>query len=324
MKRLNKSSTQWMKSFNFQGCRLDWLVNDMMKDQKIFIITGISGSGKSTAMAAFEDSGFYCVDNMPMALLPKFLDLPLKNDPQIKGLAFVMDMRERHFITQYSAAIESLQEKGLNPVTVFLDADENTLIKRFSQTRRHHPISHDASLTDSIRSEKKEMFTIKNSSDIIIDTSMYNPHKLKAKILSIATNSNPGTHSVSMKTNIISFGFKYGIPRDADIVVDMRFITNPYFIPSLKNLDGESEDVKRFVLSQPEAKDFLDKYLNLLDYLHPLYQKEGKAYLTIAAGCTGGRHRSVAIARKIFEHFNSKGIKAGIIHRDIDRDIQER
>lgn len=295
-----------------------------MKDQKIFIITGISGSGKSTAMAAFEDSGYYCVDNMPMPLLPKFLDLPLQDDPKIKGFAFVMDMREKHFVTHYSIIIDRIQEKGFHPVTIFLDADENTLIKRFSQTRRHHPISHDASLTENIRSEKKEMLTIKNSSNIIIDTSMYNPHKLKAEILSIAMDNTPGTPPVFMKTNIISFGFKYGIPRDADLVVDMRFITNPYFIPSLKNLDGESDGVKKFVLSRSETKAFLDKYITLLDYLHPLYQKEGKAYLTIAVGCTGGRHRSVAIARKIFEHFINNGIKAGIIHRDIDRDIQER
>ncbi len=295
-----------------------------MKDQKIFIITGISGSGKSTAMAAFEDAGYYCVDNLPMELLPKFLDLPLKNDPKIKGLVFVMDMREKQFITHYSVTIDCLKLKGFNPVTIFLDADENVLIKRFSQTRRHHPISNDASLTESIRSEKKEMLTIKNSSNLIIDTSMYNPHKLKAKILSIAKETKHGIESLLMRTNIISFGFKYGIPLDADLVVDMRFIINPFFISSLKNLDGESDNVKNFVLSQPETITFLDKYLTLLDYLHPLYQKEGKAYLTIAAGCTGGRHRSVVIARKIFEYFNSKNIKAGIIHRDIDRDIQEQ
>ncbi|SLM27425.1 conserved hypothetical protein [Desulfamplus magnetovallimortis] len=296
----------------------------MMKDQKIFIITGISGSGKSTAMAAFEDAGFYCVDNMPMELLPKFLDLPLKNDPGINGLVFVMDMREKKFVTHYSITIDLLKKKGFKPIILFLDADENTLIKRYSQTRRHHPISNDYGLINSIRSEKKEMFNIKNSSDTIIDTSKYTPHQLKAKILSIATEDTSEVSSPSMKTNIISFGFKYGIPRDADLVLDMRFITNPYFIPSLRNLDGESNAVKDFVLSQPETKIFIEKYFALLDYLHPLYQKEGKAYLTIAAGCTGGRHRSVAIARKTFEHFNNNGIKAVIIHRDIDRDLKEK
>ncbi|MBF0411807.1 MAG: RNase adapter RapZ [Desulfamplus sp.] len=293
-----------------------------MKHQKIFIITGISGSGKTTAMAAFEDAAFYCVDNMPMALLPKFLDLPLKNDPKIKGFAFVMDMREKEFLTQYAVTIEALRERGFNPITIFLDADESTLIKRFSQTRRHHPMSHDASLTESINAEKKEMFSIKNSSEIVIDTSTYNPHRLKAEIISIASGKDSKKH-VSMKTNIMSFGFKYGIPPDADLVIDMRFLANPFFVPSLKNQDGESDDVKNFVLALNETSVFLNKYLDLLDYLFPLYQKEGKAYLTIAVGCTGGRHRSVAIARKIFEHFNNMGIKAGIIHRDIDRDITE-
>ncbi|MBF0228037.1 MAG: RNase adapter RapZ [Desulfamplus sp.] len=293
-----------------------------MKHQKIFIITGISGSGKTTSMAAFEDGGFYCVDNMPMALLPKFLDLPLKNDPKIKGFAFVMDMREKEFVNQYSVTIEVLRERGFNPVTIFLDADETTLIKRFSQTRRHHPISHNASLTESIFSEKKEMFVIKNSSEIIIDTSTYSPHRLKAEIIAIAFGKDSKKH-ISMKTNIVSFGFKYGVPPDADLVIDMRFLSNPFFIPSLKNQDGESDDVKNFVLLLNETNIFLAKYLDLLDYLFPLYQKEGKAYLTIAVGCTGGRHRSVAIARKIFEHFNNMGIKAGIIHRDIDRDLAE-
>ncbi|MBF0202609.1 MAG: hypothetical protein HQK66_15160 [Desulfamplus sp.] len=158
----------------------------------------------------------------------------------------------------------------------------------------------------------------------LLNTSNYTPHQLKAEIISIASGKNPESLSILMKTNILSFGFKYGIPRDADIIVDMRFITNPYFIPELKNMDGESGAVKQFVLSQPETEEFLNKFLALIDYLHPLYQKEGKAYLTIAAGCTGGRHRSVAIARKIFEHLNAKGIGAGIIHRDIDRDIKEQ
>lgn len=293
-----------------------------MKHQKIFIITGISGSGKTTAMAAFEDAAFYCVDNMPMALLPKFLDLPLKNDPKIKGFAFVMDMREKEFLTQYSVTIEVLRERGFTPVTIFLDADENTLIKRFSQTRRHHPMSNNTSLTEGISSEKREMLSIKNSSEILIDTSTYSPHRLKAEIVAIASGRDSKKH-ISMKTNIMSFGFKYGIPPDADIVVDMRFLANPFFVPSLRNQDGESEDVKKFVLSLNETGIFLDKYIDLLDYLFPLYQKEGKAYLTIAVGCTGGRHRSVAVARKIFEHFNNMGIKAGIIHRDIDRDLTE-
>lgn len=296
-----------------------------MINQALYIITGISGSGKSTAIAAFEDAKFYCVDNLPIALLQKFLELPLKDDPQIKGFAFGMDMRERQFPSHYFVAIEELKEQGFNPITLFLDATDDTLIKRFSQTRRHHPISNDATLIDNIQSEKKEMHAIKNSATILLDTSTDTPHQLKAKIFSIIKGDTSSKHTVTMKTNVLSFGFKYGIPRDADLVVDMRFITNPFFIPELKNLDGESDDVKQFVLNQPETEKFLNHYLPLIDFLHPLYQKEGKAYLTIAVGCTGGRHRSVVTARKIFEHLNSNGVsRLGITHRDIDRDLKEK
>ena len=296
-----------------------------MRKQTLYIITGISGSGKSTAIAAFEDAGFYCVDNLPIALLQKFLELPLKDDPKIKGFAFVMDMREKQFTSQYFVSIEELNEQGFNPITLFLDADDDTLIKRFSQTRRHHPISNAAGLTDNIASEKKEMHAIKESATAILDTSSDTPHQLKTKIFSIIAERKSAHSTISMKTHVLSFGFKYGIPRDADLVIDMRFITNPYFIPELKNLDGESNDVKQFVLSRPETQLFLDHYLPLIDLLHPLYQKEGKAYLTIAVGCTGGRHRSVVTARKIFEHLNTNGTKKiALTHRDITRDLKEK
>ncbi len=292
-----------------------------MKMHKIFIITGISGSGKSTAMAAFEDAGFYCVDNMPMALLPKFLDLPLKNDPGINGFAFVMDMRAKDFLSQYGIIIDEMSSKGIRPVTIFLDAGENTILKRYSETRRLHPVSHDNTLMSSITSEKEKMRPIKAKADIIIDTSTYNSHRLKAQIISIAEKQSLTT--ISMKINIMSFGFKYGIPHDADLVIDMRFLSNPYFIPELKKLDGESKAVSKFVLSLDETKQFLEHYFKMLEFLIPLYKKEGKAYLTIAVGCTGGRHRSVAIARIIFEHLSSLGIKNNITHRDIDRDIKK-
>lgn len=292
-----------------------------MKLQKLFIITGLSGSGKSTAMAAFEDAGFYCVDNMPMELLTKFLDLPMKNDPKIKGFAFVMDMRARDFIVIYSSIVDSLRETGYQPEVIFLEADEDSLLKRYSQTRRHHPVFHEKSLMESIRSEKKTMLPVKTSSSIIIDTTNYNVHQLKSKILKIIQQDTDINSLI--KINVLSFGFKYGIPHDADLVIDMRFLVNPFFIPELKDKDGESDDVKKFILKDKNADIFLKKYLSLIDFLIPLYKKEGKAYLTLAVGCTGGRHRSVVIARNIFEHLNFKGYKPGLIHRDLDRDIRE-
>ncbi|MCK5836627.1 MAG: RNase adapter RapZ [Desulfobacula sp.] len=290
--------------------------------RKVYIITGLSGSGKTTTIQAFEDASFYCVDNMPMELLPKLLDLPLKESPEIKGLAFVMDMRSKNFIANYAAGIASIEDYlTITPQIIFLEASVDTLLNRFSQTRRQHPVSSEKSLLENIKLEKKMMSPIKQTAHHIINTDDLNVHQLKSRILDLI---HDGDQSISLtKINVISFGFKYGIPNDADLVMDMRFLTNPYFIPELKNQDGESNAVKLFVLSNNETLLFLEKYLNLLDYLIPLYKRENKAYLTFAIGCTGGRHRSVVIARSIFEHLNKKGLNPGLIHRDIDRDIKE-
>ena len=288
--------------------------------QLVYIITGLSGSGKTTAVQAFEDAGFYCVDNMPLELLPKFLDLPLKENPEIKGLAFVMDMRSKNFISNYAPGIKAVQDLGFSPKIIFLEADMDTLQKRYSQTRRQHPVFKAKSLLDSIKKEARMMRPVKENAHHSINTTRLNVHQLKSKVLTLIHDGNNNVNLT--KINIISFGFKYGIPSDADLVMDMRFLANPYFIPELKHQDGESGGVKDFVLNHRETKIFLEKYLALLNYLIPLYQKENKAYLTIAFGCTGGRHRSVALARTIFEHLNKKGLSPGLIHRDIDRDLK--
>ncbi len=292
-----------------------------MKNPPVFIITGLSGSGKTTAMQAFEDASFYCVDNMPLELVPRFLELPFKQSPDIKGIAFVMDMRSRTFATHYTAGIRAIEDLGISPETIFLEADVDTLVKRFSQTRRQHPVTGKKSLLESIQSEIHSLRLIKSTAHHIIDTSRLSVHQLKAAILNLISrgSGNP----IKMKINVLSFGYKYGIPGDADLVTDMRFLTNPYFEPLLKHLDGESAAVRKFVLSNPETRIFLEKFTQLLDYLIPLYQRENKAYLTIAVGCTGGRHRSVVIARSIFEHLNHKAHHPGLIHRDIDRDTRE-
>lgn len=292
-----------------------------MENHPVFIITGLSGSGKTTAMQAFEDASFYCVDNMPMELVPKFLELPFKQSPEIKGVAFVMDLRAKTFAANYTAGICAIEGLGISPKIIFLEADVDTLVKRFSQTRRQHPVTGTKSLLESIHSEISLMGPIKLTAHHIIDTSAFNVHQLKSAILDLISQGK-GNLSL-MKINVLSFGYKYGIPGDADLVMDLRFLANPYFDPRLKNLDGEAEEVKLFVLSNPETGIFLENYLNLLDYLIPLYKRENKAYLTIAVGCTGGRHRSVAIARRIFEHLNQKGHHPGLIHRDIDRDAKE-
>ena len=287
-----------------------------MKDLKIFIITGLSGSGKSTAIAAFEDAGFYCVDNMPVALLPKFLKLPIKSSDEIAGLAFVMDLREKGFLSKYKSVFDSIRQTGCYFEILFLEADEEILLQRFSQTRRHHPLSHSNTLIENIRIEKEQLKDLKTCADRIINTSRYNVHELKSIISDIAHKSK----SISpMRMHVLSFGYKFGIPIDADLIIDVRFLANPYFKPELRDLDGENEKVRNFVLKNRKTKTFLKKYIDLLDYLIPLYEKEGKAYLTIAVGCTGGRHRSVPIARTIFEYFKKSGIQTGISHRDIGR-----
>jgi UPF0042 nucleotide-binding protein len=286
-----------------------------VKQLRIFIITGLSGSGKSTAIDAFEDAGFYCVDNMPVQLLPKFLELPIESNSKITGLAFVMDLREKGFLAKYTAIFKSLQKKGYPFKILFLEAKEETLLQRYSQTRRQHPLSDGKGLVEGIRIEKDRLSSLKASADKIIDTTRYSVHDLKRVINDIAQK---GKHHAPMGITITSFGFKFGIPYNADLIFDVRFLVNPYFIAELKGMTGKDEKVKKFVLDNDATRIFLQKCLDLLDYLIPLYEKEGKSYLTVALGCTGGRHRSVVIAQAIYEHINKPKRQIAINHRDVD------
>ena len=287
-----------------------------MKKHEILIITGLSGSGKSTALTAFEDAGFYCVDNMPVALLPDFLNLPIEREPRKSGFVFVMDLREQHFLSSYKQVLTDLKVLGYQFHILYLEADDQILLQRYSQTRRLHPLSNGRSLLEGIRAEKQLMEELKKTAEHVINTSDYNVHELKRHIFGIAQKM---IHLRSMRLNIMSFGFKYGVPHEADLVVDVRFLDNPYFVPELKALDGENQAVKNFVLKNEQSRLFLTKYTDLLDYLIPLYEKEGKAYLTIAVGCTGGHHRSVVIAGELYDHIKARGSQIEITHRDINR-----
>ena len=289
-----------------------------VKEKKIFIITGRSGSGKSTALDTFEDAGFYCVDNMPVALLPIFLDRYTEDDPDLPGFAFVMDLRERGFLSTYPAVFNELALKPYPLEVIFLEADEKTLLQRYSQTRRHHPLCRGGdSLLNGVRAEKELFDRLKKEASQVIDTSAYSVHELKSLIFEIVKkNADLGTFRI----NVLSFGFKYGIPLHADLIMDVRFLPNPYFIAALKPLDGRNDVVRSFVLEKPETKAFMDKYLDLLDFLIPQYEKEGKAYLTIGVGCTGGRHRSVVIAESVFSHICLPERDANLSHRDIDQE----
>jgi len=287
-----------------------------MKKPKIIIVTGLSGSGKSTALAALEDAGFYSVDNMPVLLLPDFLELPNVCEPGAVGFAFGMDLREKSFLGSHQTIFEDVRVRGFELEIIFLEADEEILLRRYSQTRRHHPVARGEGILDGIRSEQRLMAVLRKSAEYVLNTSRFNVHELKAAIKNIAKTL---IKLAPMRIQVLSFGFKHGIPGDADLVIDVRFLVNPYFVPELKDLDGETEAVKRFVLKNDDARLFLSKYFDLVDYLIPLYEKEGKAYLTIAIGCTGGRHRSVAIARRLYEHVQTAGREVVITHRDIDQ-----
>ncbi|WP_231714532.1 RNase adapter RapZ [Desulfonema ishimotonii] len=286
------------------------------KKLKIVIITGLSGSGKSTALAAFEDAGFYCVDNMPVALLPKFLELPVERDTELSGFAFVMDLRERAFLARYPAVFDALRKKGYLFEVLFLEAEEQVLVRRYSQTRRHHPLSGGKGLLEGIRTEREHLKSLRNVAAQIIDTSRYTVHELKALIVEMARERDK---KVPMRINILSFGFKYGIPHDADLIMDVRFLANPHFVPELRPLDGRTSEIREYVLNRDESRTFLGKYLDLISYLIPLYEQEGKAYLTIAIGCTGGRHRSVAVASAVAGHIHRPERWVDITHRDIEK-----
>jgi UPF0042 nucleotide-binding protein len=283
--------------------------------KKIFIITGLSGSGKSTAIDVMEDAGFYCVDNMPVSLLPKFLELPLQHNADIAGLAFVMDARETGFIDQYAGIFESLERDGHHLDIIFLEAAEKELLQRYSQTRRHHPLGRGKTLLDGIQREREALATLRRSADQIVDTTGLTVHELKNAIRDLIDRKD----LARMQVHVVSFGFKHGMPANADLMMDVRFLANPYFQPELKAMSGESTRVRDFVMADPNCRLFLDRFLELLDFLIPLYEKEGKAYLTIAIGCTGGQHRSVAIARAVFDHLHRLGSGVEISHRDIKR-----
>ncbi|MCP3925376.1 MAG: RNase adapter RapZ [Desulfobacterales bacterium] len=285
-----------------------------MKYNKIIIITGLSGSGKSSAMAAFEDAGFFCVDNMPVAMLPKFLEISAEDMHGKAGLVFVMDLREAGFLYRYQSTFEELGKKGYNFEIIFLEADEKTLLKRFNQSRRQHPLSYNSNLADAIKNEKEQLTLLRKDSDIIIDTSHYNIHKLKSVIRDIANKRVP---SQTMRINIMSFGFKYDPPQNVDLLIDVRFLKNPYFVPELKNKSGENSEVFDYIFNDDITREFIKKYKDLIDFLIPHYENEGKSYLTIAIGCTGGRHRSVAVSRDLFEHIKKPNVSLN--HRDINQ-----
>jgi UPF0042 nucleotide-binding protein len=283
----------------------------------VLIITGLSGSGKSTALRALEDIGYFCIDNLPIHLVPKFLQLRAQITQEDMKVAFGMDVRTRGFVKNYLRFFPRLRKMGYPLHILFLETSDDILIRRFSQTRRQHPLAENESIVQAIQQERKQLDSLRNHATRIIDTSNMTVHNLR---LLIMEEYSQFPLSRRLNLHIISFGFKYGLPPDADIVMDVRFLPNPYFIKDLKELTGLEFPVQAFVLGREETKEFLSLFFPLLDYLIPNYQKEGKTHLTVAIGCSGGHHRSVVIANNLLEHLKVFELPLTIDHRDILRE----
>lgn len=277
----------------------------------LLIISGISGSGKSTVAKALEDIGYYCVDNLPSALLPAFIELCIKSSDNISKVALVIDVREGVFFKNLPYEIKSLEKKSYSVELLFLDSSDETLIKRYNETRRKHPLSPCGNIIEAISTERKMLQEINQSADHVIDTSYFNVHQLREIIQD--TFGHPNQTKLSL--NFLSFGSKYGLTCDADLVFDVRFLPNPHFVEDLKTLTGLDKKVIDFVSESENSQIFIEKIVDLLNFLIPKYEKEGKSYLTVAIGCTGGKHRSVVIANKIFKRFIH--LSPNIRHRDI-------
>ena len=290
--------------------------NDQRK-VRVVVVTGLSGSGKSTAIKAFEDLGFFCVDNLPVILLPDFLRLREESSEDLWHIALGMDIRERSFLESYPRVFSELRQRGTNLEILFVDATDEALQRRFSQTRRKHPLVGTGTVMDRIKVERERLKDLKGMATRVIDTSNLNVHDLKRMISRLYAFI---PEQETLYINVLSFGFKYGVPSEADIVMDVRFLPNPYFIKELKHLNGTQDSVIRFVMQQEQTRLFLDKFTELVNYLLPRYHEEGKNYLTIAIGCTGGKHRSVVITEQLKEQLAGSGYPVTGRHRDVDVD----
>jgi RNase adapter protein RapZ len=278
------------------------------------ILTGLSGSGKSTILKAFEDLGFYCVDNLPVDLIPTFSELHRHGNTEIERAALLVDVREGVQIEQLPKIVRQLRRE--TPATlVFVEASELALLRRFSETRRPHPLKHDLPIREALKRERELMAPIRKVADIVIDTTKFNVHELRQFV----TKSFFSPGQSPMMVGVVSFGYRYGVPADADLVFDVRFLPNPHFIPRLRKYSGLDPRVARYIRSFPETGQFLRRIESLLNYLIPLYVREGKSYLTIAFGCTGGRHRSVTLAAAVRALLEKRGYTAKTVHRDIDK-----
>ncbi len=285
-------------------------------ERELVILTGMSGSGKASALKTFEDLGYYSVDNLPLELIPRFADLVAKS-AEISRAALVIDVREGSRLDRFPVILKQVR-KVLPTRVVYLEAGDEVLIRRFSETRRPHPLGRGETVVASIRDERKRLDPIRNVADILLDTSRFNVHELRAH-LNAQFDRVEGAVDRNLTISINSFGFKNGVPTDADLVFDVRFLPNPHFVPEFRKLTGKHPRVAKYVRGFPQTQEFLDKAAEMLAFLLPHYIKEGKSYLTIGIGCTGGQHRSVMIAEELKKRLGVAGYRAKTAHRDMPR-----
>ena len=284
---------------------------------RFIVVTGLSGAGKSQAIRALEDVGYFCVDNLPVALIPTFADLALAEQGPISRAAVVVDIREGAGLSNFPAMYRRLKRRGaLRTALIFLEAEQSALVRRFSETRRPHPLARGRSAGEGLQEERRRLEPIRQLADKILDTSRLSVHDLRRAVVDLVGGSSAAT---PLTVNVLSFGFKQGVPADADLVFDVRFLPNPYFVDKLRPLSGQNARVSRYVMRAGAARTFLRLTAALLQFLVPQYIAEGKSYLTVAIGCTGGRHRSIAIAEALARRLrNTRGTTLRVRHRDIN------
>ncbi|HEX16648.1 MAG: RNase adapter RapZ [Deltaproteobacteria bacterium] len=280
---------------------------------RLVVISGLSGSGKSTALKALEDSGYFCVDNLPPSLVPTLLDLCRHSSRDISRVAMVVDIRGREFLGDFRRVLEQVKAEGHEVKMLFLEASDEVLISRFSETRRRHPLEREGlELSEAVRAERRELSFLRDMADEVLDTSGLTGHRLR-RIVMEEIEALGGR----LQVLLMSFGYSFGLPPEADLVMDVRFLPNPFYVKGLRDLDGLDERVVQYIFEHREGRDFLERFAELLEFLLPLYEREGKSTLTVAIGCTGGRHRSPAVVQRLGELLAGKGREVAIRHRDL-------
>jgi UPF0042 nucleotide-binding protein len=281
------------------------------------VITGMSGAGKSFAIKCFEDMGYYCVDNLPTTLLPTFADLVARSARSVPRVALGIDVREGEYLPHLLDALAELRARGHQVEVLFVEASDEALLRRYNETRRRHPLAGSGQVHDAIRAERKALANLREIADRVIDTSTLTVHQFRDVLVGMY-----GAREVraGVRVTLLSFGFKHGVPIDADLVFDVRFLPNPHFVSGLRGLDGRDREVREFIFAHAESRELMARLEDFLKFLLPAYQREGKAYLTVAIGCTGGRHRSVAVAEELKRYLDAQGVSPGVVHRDLERE----